>query len=135
MHSRNQSHAFELMARKIKDKREKLGLTKVQAAEKYKVGRNFIRDVEEGKNTAQIGKVIQYANGLGLDLSFKEKKVGNEIKALETSIKILLKTNKMLAVSIINSLTEEQKSQMDIYEVKIRTKKRIKELSLQFGES
>ncbi len=48
--------------------RKKLQLTQKEISDFTDVGRKFVLDLEKGKTTAQIGKIFEVLNGLGLEL-------------------------------------------------------------------
>ena len=48
--------------------RKNLRLTQKEISEFTDVGRKFVIELEKGKSTAQIGKVFEVLNGLGLEL-------------------------------------------------------------------
>ena len=48
--------------------RKRLQLTQKEISEFTDVGRKFVLELEKGKVTAQIGKVFEVLNGLGLEL-------------------------------------------------------------------
>ncbi len=48
--------------------RKDLQLTQKEISEYTDVGRKFVLELEKGKATAQIGKVFEVLNGLGLEL-------------------------------------------------------------------
>jgi y4mF family transcriptional regulator len=52
----------------IRKKRKEDGLTLADAAALCGVGYRFLSDLENGKPTAQMGKVLQVLTALGLDL-------------------------------------------------------------------
>jgi len=52
----------------IKQKRKKLNMTQPQLAAVSGVGVRFISDLENGKTTIQIGKVLGILHVLGLDV-------------------------------------------------------------------
>ena len=52
----------------IRQERKKLQLTQKEISEFTDVGRKFVLDLEKGKTTAQIGKIFEVLNGLGLEL-------------------------------------------------------------------
>lgn len=52
----------------IRKKRKEDGLTLAEAAALCGVGYRFLSDLENGKATAQLGKVLQVLNALGLDV-------------------------------------------------------------------
>ena len=52
----------------IRKKRKEDGLTLADAAALCGVGYRFLSDLENGKKTVQMGKVLQVLTALGLDL-------------------------------------------------------------------
>ena len=48
--------------------RKNLKLTQKEISEFTDVGRKFVLELEKGKSTAQIGKIFEVLNGLGLEL-------------------------------------------------------------------
>lgn len=50
------------------EERKRLQLTQKEISEFSDVGRKFIIEVEKGKVTAQLGKVFELLNSLGLEL-------------------------------------------------------------------
>jgi y4mF family transcriptional regulator len=52
----------------VRQRRRELGLTQEQIAGIAGVGVRFVSELERGKATAEIGKVLQVARRLGLDL-------------------------------------------------------------------
>ncbi len=59
----------------IRTKRKADGLTQADAAALCGVGARFLGELERGKETAQIGKVLRILNGLGLELQIASKGV------------------------------------------------------------
>lgn len=55
----------------IKDTRKSQGLTQADLAISANVGVRFIVDLENGKETAQIGKILQVCQMLGLEIEIK----------------------------------------------------------------
>lgn len=55
----------------IKDTRKLQGLTQADLAISANVGVRFIVDLEKGKETAQIGKILQVCQMLGLKIEIK----------------------------------------------------------------
>lgn len=55
----------------IKDTRKSQGLTQADLAISANVGVRFIVDLENGKETAQIGKILQVCQMLGLKIDIK----------------------------------------------------------------
>lgn len=58
----------EILGSVIRDTRRALGLTQPDLALSVGVGVRFIVDIENGKPTAQIGKIIQVLIALGISL-------------------------------------------------------------------
>ncbi|WP_300465196.1 helix-turn-helix domain-containing protein [Desulfobacula sp.] len=52
----------------LREERKRLKLTQKEISEFSDVGRKFIIELEKGKATAQIGKVFELLNSLGLEL-------------------------------------------------------------------
>ena len=52
----------------IRQTRKSQGLTQAELAGLSSVGITFLSNIENGKETAEIGKVLVVANTLGLDL-------------------------------------------------------------------
>ena len=50
------------------EERKRLHLTQKEISEFSDVGRKFIIEIEKGKVTAQLGKVFELLNSLGLEL-------------------------------------------------------------------
>jgi y4mF family transcriptional regulator len=59
--------------RVIKDHRRKLGYTQVKTAALSGTGTRFISDLENGKATVELGKVLSTAAVLGIDITAKER--------------------------------------------------------------
>lgn len=53
----------------VRSQRKALGLTQIEANGLCGVGERFLRELEHGKPTLEIGRVIQVLTGLGIDLS------------------------------------------------------------------
>ena len=62
----------------IRKKRKKDGLTLADAAALSGVGYRFMSDLENGKVTMQIGKVLKVMTALGLNMTIEERKWPNE---------------------------------------------------------
>ena len=62
----------------IRKKRKDDGLTLSDAAALCGVGYRFMSDLENGKTTAQLGKVLQVLQALGLDVFVELKKWPDE---------------------------------------------------------
>jgi HTH-type transcriptional regulator/antitoxin HipB len=57
----------------VKAKRNQLGLKQADAAGLCKVGTRFLSDLENGKSSLHVGKILDVLNGLGLMLYVGEK--------------------------------------------------------------
>lgn len=57
----------------LKNRRKKLGYTQAFLSEFSGLSVSFISDLENGKDTAELGKAIRLANLLGLDLILNER--------------------------------------------------------------
>ena len=60
------------IASKVKDERKKQNLTQTQLAGLCNVGVRFIVDLEAGKETCQISKVLLVLDILGINLSTED---------------------------------------------------------------
>lgn len=58
----------EELGRYVLKERKNLKLTQKEISEFTDVGRKFVLELEKGKTTAQIGKIFEVLNGLGLEL-------------------------------------------------------------------
>jgi y4mF family transcriptional regulator len=57
----------------VRDARKKQGLTQEQLAALCGVGTRFLRELEHGKETCQIGKALWVMQALGLDVHVTER--------------------------------------------------------------
>ena len=57
----------------IRKKRIELGMTQYRLANVSGVGTRFISELENGKPTAQLGKVLDMLHVLGLDMSISDR--------------------------------------------------------------
>jgi HTH-type transcriptional regulator/antitoxin HipB len=57
----------------IRKKRKEDGLTLADAAGLCNVNYRFLSDLENGKATAQIGKVLQALHALGIEIELKDR--------------------------------------------------------------
>lgn len=55
------------LGRFVRDRRRRDGLTQAETAALCGVGTRFISDLENGKPTVELGKVLRVLKGLGLD--------------------------------------------------------------------
>lgn len=63
------------MGNAIRAKRKADGLTQFDAAALCGVGTRFLGELERGKETAQIGKILRIVHGLGLELQITSKEI------------------------------------------------------------
>ena len=57
----------------VREQRKKLALKQMEAAGLLGVGVRFLSELERGKETLEVGKVIKVLMGLGLSLSLEIK--------------------------------------------------------------
>lgn len=57
---------------KIKELRKKIGLTQVEFAKRVGVGLRFLRELEQGKPTVRMDKLMQVLDFLGYHLELKK---------------------------------------------------------------
>ena len=62
----------------VRKKRKADGLTLADAAAMCNVGYRFLSDLENGKPTAHIGKILQVLSCLGLEIAIKPRGWENE---------------------------------------------------------
>ena len=62
--------------RTIRNKRKKLGYTQAQLSEYTGFSTRFISDLENGKETAELGKALFLLQLLGLDLAINNRGEG-----------------------------------------------------------
>jgi len=62
----------------IRKKRKEDGLTLADAAALCGVGYRFLSDLENGKETVQLGKALKVLTALGLDVYIETRKWPNE---------------------------------------------------------
>ena len=61
------------LGKAIKVKRQKDGLTQMDAAALCGVGTRFLSELENGKPSVELGKVLQVLKGLGLECLIVER--------------------------------------------------------------
>lgn len=61
--------SISALGRLIRQKRRADGLTQAEAAALCGVGTRFFSEVERGKASAEVGKVLRILGGLGLDVT------------------------------------------------------------------
>ena len=57
----------------IRARRKELGLTQAALAEFTGFSISFLSDLENGKQTAELGKALDLVNLLGLDVEFRKR--------------------------------------------------------------
>jgi HTH-type transcriptional regulator/antitoxin HipB len=62
----------------VRKKRKEDGLTLADASALCGVGYRFMSDLENGKATVQVGKVLQVLTALGIDVTIEARKWPNE---------------------------------------------------------
>jgi y4mF family transcriptional regulator len=62
----------------VRKKRKEDGLTLADAAALSGVGYRFMSDLENGKETVQVGKVLKVLTALGLNMIIEARKRPNE---------------------------------------------------------
>ena len=63
----------EEFGKAIKNRRKELGYTQSYVSEFTGLSVSFLSELENGKKTAEIGKAIEVANILGLDIEMKRR--------------------------------------------------------------
>ena len=61
----------EALGSVIRQRRKALGLTQIEAAGLCGVGERFLRELELGKATVQLGLALKVLAGLGIDLKIE----------------------------------------------------------------
>lgn len=61
------------LGKSIKERRKQLNYTQKFLAEVTGLSISFISDLEHGKETAEIGKILFLVNTLGMDLSIEKR--------------------------------------------------------------
>lgn len=61
-------HNPKELGQHLLEERKRLKLTQKEISEFSDIGRKFIIELEKGKATAQLGKVFELLNSLGLEL-------------------------------------------------------------------
>jgi y4mF family transcriptional regulator len=63
--------SMTIMASQIKDLRKKIGLTQTEFSKRVGVGLRFLRELEQGKTTVRLDKLMQVLDFLGYHLELK----------------------------------------------------------------
>ncbi len=64
----------------IRNLRKKNGLTQIEFAKRAGVGLRFLRELEQGKTTVRVDKLMQVLNFLGYHLDLRKNESENEFK-------------------------------------------------------
>ena len=67
-----QIKTVEDIGKLIKETRKKQNLTQVQLAKLTNVGTRFLSDLENGKPTCEVGKILKVLSNLGIKLEVKD---------------------------------------------------------------
>lgn len=67
-HSRTKIESIRDIGRMIRERRKSINLTQQQLADLAGVGRRFISELEKGKETLEMGKVLGVSLAVGLDI-------------------------------------------------------------------
>ena len=69
----------------VRQQRKSQGATQVEFAALCGVGVRFISDLENGKATVEVGKVLQVLNSLGLELHVQQRGWARSSTAIDAS--------------------------------------------------
>ena len=58
---------------KLRERRKELGYTQAYVSEVSGMSVSFLSDLENGKETVELGKALYLSNLLGLDMEMKER--------------------------------------------------------------
>ena len=67
-----QIKTIEDIGKLVKETRKKQGFTQVQLAQLSNVGTRFLSDLENGKQTCEVGKMLKVLANLGIKLEVKD---------------------------------------------------------------
>ncbi len=67
----------EKLGQLIRKRRKETGLSQTDLALVSGTGVRFISDLENGKETCQLGKILKVVSNLGLEMELKPKGKGN----------------------------------------------------------
>jgi len=76
-------HSTAQIGQRVRQTRQQLGLTQPQLALAVGVGIRFIVDLEAGKPTVQLDKVLQVLAGLGLGLALQLISPADEVQPIK----------------------------------------------------
>ncbi len=77
----------------IRKLRKKNGLTQIEFAKRAGVGLRFLRELENGKTTVRLDKLMQVLNFLGYHLDIKKNEYEIEKNIKESAYKHSVNTN------------------------------------------
>jgi len=66
----------ELFGERVKQRRKELGMNQADLALVSGTGVRFISDLENGKETCELGKALKVLANLGIDLAFQPRNGG-----------------------------------------------------------
>lgn len=66
----------ELFGERVKQRRKELGMNQADLALVSGTGVRFISDLENGKETCELGKALKVLANLGIDLTFQPRNGG-----------------------------------------------------------
>ena len=64
-------NSSKMLGRKIRQLRREQGVTQAQLAGLANTGIRFVSDLENGKETCQLGKILRVLSTLGVDLDIR----------------------------------------------------------------
>ena len=67
----NAINSTKALGRKIRQLRREQGVTQIQLAGLANTGVRFVSDLENGKETCQLGKMLRVLSTLGVDLDVR----------------------------------------------------------------
>ncbi len=63
------------LGEKLKERRQKLKLSQPELADLAEVSERLVRDIEKGRTTVQVDKLLAVVEALGLEATLKLRKV------------------------------------------------------------
>lgn len=83
MNKKTKEQYISNISLKIKEQRKKIGLTQVEFAKRVGVGLRFLRELEQGKMTVRVDKLMQVTDFLGyhLELIKNEPEIFKKLNA------------------------------------------------------
>ena len=76
MSNKNEITSAKQLGDLLRSRRKGMGMTQTHAADLCNVGPRFIVELERGKETAQLGKILQVLRGYGLEFCVTPRKIG-----------------------------------------------------------